>query len=132
LEKLWDNVNAAVQRMGKADAAETEGVVTWDQEFAPWNAIAEAGQMGLIGFDANLVMVTLNPYFAEVSGIRTDLTGQTLAQVGDQAMISLVTEIKSTAGRSHLGRTEGATGTCPSVQKEGGVIGDSRQGLPIQ
>lgn len=100
LEKLWDNVNAAVQRMGKADAAETEGVVAWDQEFAPWNAIAEAGQMGLIGFDANLVMVTLNPYFAEVSGIRTDLTGQTLAQVGDQAMISLVTEVKSTAERS--------------------------------
>jgi hypothetical protein len=100
LEKLWDNVNAAVQRMGKGDSSVEEGTVLWDQEFAPWLAVAEAGQMGLIGFDANLIMVTVNPFFSDLSGIRGDSVGQTLSQVGDQAMISLVTEMKSGAERS--------------------------------
>ena len=100
LEKLWDNVNAAVQRMGKGEPSGDEGSVMWDQEFAPWIAITETGQMGLIGFDANLVMVTVNAFFSDLSGIRSDSVGQTLGQVGDQAMNSLVTEMKSSAERS--------------------------------
>ncbi len=100
IEKLWDNVNAAVQRMGKGDPSGEEGVVMWETEFAPWLAITDSGQMGLIGFDSNLVLVTVNPFFSELSGIRTDSVGQTLAQVGDQAMNSLVTEMKGNAERS--------------------------------
>ncbi len=100
LEKLWDNVNAAVQRMGKGETTGDEGSVMWDQEFAPWVAITESGQMGLIGFDSNLVLVTVNPFFSDLSGIRSDSVGQTLGQVGDQAMISLVTEMKGGAERS--------------------------------
>jgi hypothetical protein len=56
--------------------------------------------MGLIGFDSNLVLVTINSFFSDLSGIRSDSIGQTLGQVGDQAMISLVTEMKSSAERS--------------------------------
>ena len=100
LEKLWDNVNAAVQRMGKGETTGDEGSVMWDQEFAPWVAITESGQMGLIGFDSNLVLVTVNPFFSDLSGIRSDSVGQTLGQVGDQAMVSLVTEMKGGAERS--------------------------------
>jgi PAS domain-containing protein len=100
LEKLWDNVNAAIQRMGKADDTTTEGVVNWEQELAPWAAIAEAGQMGLIAFDPSLVMLFVNPFFSDLSGIRSDTVGQTLAQVADQAMVSLVNDLKANAERS--------------------------------
>jgi len=97
---LWDNVNAAVQRIPKGGGGDfhsgTEDViVNWDAEFAAVRALAEAGQSGFIGFDASQTVVGLNPQFEEISGIRMDVIGQNLQQIArDQAFLMLVNDLK--------------------------------------
>lgn len=105
LSGLWDNINAAVQRIPKGttvhDFSSEEQAVNWDHEFAPVRAMAEASQMGFIGFDSSLMVVAMNPQFEEISGIRMDSVGQSIAQIArDQAFVSLVNDLKERVGNS--------------------------------
>jgi len=113
---LWDNVNAAVQRIPKGGGGDfhtgaEDVIVNWDAEFAAVRALAEAGQSGFIGFDASQMVVALNPQFEEISGIRMDAIGQTLQQIArDQAFLMLVNDLKdrveSSPSRSALDEFE--------------------------
>ena len=100
MEALWNNVNAAVQRIPKGGSSSdyltsaAEAPVNWDHEFAPARALAEASQQGFIGFDSSLRVVAMNPQFEEISGIRVDSIGQTLQQIArDQSFVLLVNDL---------------------------------------
>ncbi len=102
-EKLWDNINAAVQRMSKSDGLELNagtGVVNWEQEFTVYQTLAEAGQLGFVGFDAAFTLSAVNAQFEEISGIRSDAIGQSLKSVADQALNLLAIDLKENAERS--------------------------------
>ena len=100
---LWDNINAALQRIpkGAADVPSSDMPVNWDQEFAGIRAVAEASQFGFVAFDSNLSVVAMNPQFEEMSGIRMDSVGQSLAQMArDQAFVSLIQDLQERVGSS--------------------------------
>lgn len=99
LNPLWNNINSAIQRLPKggasADFSGGDTMVNWDHEFAPVRAICEAGKLGFLGVDSNLVVVAMNPQFEEVSGIRGDAVGQAVQQVArDQSLISLTKDLQ--------------------------------------
>jgi hypothetical protein len=96
LNRLWDNVNAAVQRSSKegGGGSGSEQLVNWDQEFAPMRALCDTAGLGFIAFDPTLTTVSINALFEEISGIRADSVGQNLQQVArDQSMISLTKDL---------------------------------------
>jgi pSer/pThr/pTyr-binding forkhead associated (FHA) protein/PAS domain-containing protein len=114
LDGLWDNINAAVQRMPRGASSEFAGddtPVNWDHEVSAIRAVAEASQLGFVAFDSHLNLVAMNPQFEEMSGIRGETVGQTLAQMArDQAFVALMQDLQervsSSPSRSALDQTE--------------------------
>ncbi len=98
LDSLWNNINSMLQRMpkgGSSDHAAQQGVVDWDHEVAPARALAEASGFGLMAFDSNMNVVSMNQQFEEISGIHMNVLGQSLQQVArDQAFVMLVNDLK--------------------------------------
>jgi hypothetical protein len=99
---LWDNINAAVQRIpkGGGEISMDGGMVQWESQFEPFRVLAEHGKFALAGFDPSLNFVLVNELFTEVSGIRSDSYGQTVSAVGDQALSALVVDLSRAVSNS--------------------------------
>ena len=104
LNGLWDNINAAIQKLPKFGGSDSHGgdtQVNWDYEFAGVRAIAENSSFGLVAFDSHFQVVSMNSQFEEMSGIRMDAIGQSLSQMArDQAFVSLVKDLQERIGIS--------------------------------
>ena len=101
---LWDNINAAVQRIPKdgGSAGIDDGPVNWDQVFEPSKGISELGKFAFVAFDPSLNCVSLNDLFSEISGIRSDAIGQALSQIADQSLTALVIDWMKVASGSPM------------------------------
>jgi hypothetical protein len=101
---LWDNINAAVQRIPKdgGSAGIDDGPVNWDQVFEPTKGISELGKFAFVAFDPSLNCVSLNDLFSEISGIRSDAIGQALSQIADQSLTALVIDLMKVASGSPM------------------------------
>lgn len=99
---LWDNINAAVQRIpkGGGDAHLDGGLVNWESQFDSLRILAEHGKFALAAFDPALNFVMVNELFTEVSGIRADSYGQSVSTVADQALSALVVDLFRTVSNS--------------------------------
>ena len=106
LDGLWDNINAALQRIpknggGGADFSGDEAPVNWALELAAVRAVAESSGYGFLAFDSQLKVVAMNEQFEEMSGIRAEAIGQTLSQMArDQSFVLLIQSLLDKAGTS--------------------------------
>ena len=98
---LWDNINTAAQRIPKNAAESFSDVETsWDQKLESYRMISEQGKFAFIGFDPSLVIVSLNDFFSNASGIRSESIGQPVSVAADQSLSALVVDLLKVASGS--------------------------------
>lgn len=102
-EALWDNINAAIQRLPKGGGGRDQddnGSIGWDQFFEGLKSVAEMTRSAFAGFDGSLNIQAINEIFTEASGIRSDAVGQAVSLVGDQALAALIVDLTKNAQTS--------------------------------
>lgn len=99
LNPLFDVINSAIQRLPKDSVgggdAESVPSVTLDDFLPVLSAIGDLGSFGVAICDEYRKICYLNPYFEDVTGIRSDSArGEELASVArDQAFSQLITDM---------------------------------------
>jgi PAS domain-containing protein len=100
LNPLWDLINSALQRIPRASGGfggnqKTEPPVTAEDFSGPLRALAGFVKVGLVVFDQDKKIVSMNAQFEELSGIREDsAVGQEIGTVArDQAFAALTHDL---------------------------------------
>lgn len=98
---LWENINTAAQRIPK-NASESMSLneISWDQRLESYRALSEQGKFAFLGLDPNLLVVSMNDIFSEVSGIRAESVGQPVSVAADQALSALSSDLLRVASSS--------------------------------
>jgi methyl-accepting chemotaxis protein len=71
LNPLWDLINSALQRIPKSGSfagAKSEPTISAEDFAAPLRALGSFGKMGVVIFDGDRKIVSLNSFFEEISG----------------------------------------------------------------
>jgi PAS domain-containing protein len=112
LNPLWDLINSALQRVPKSGAGfgnmKAEPTISSEDFVGPMRTLGSAISTGLVVFDGERKILSINPAFEEMSGIRNDNSvGQDYSGVArDQGEAALVMDLLDRAQPGQEGSSE--------------------------